>query len=110
MNWNQLNKQTQLEEIVNLSFQKPQAIFKHSTRCSISVMAKNRLDGAEVNEIDFYYLDLLSNRDISNEIADKFDVHHESPQIILIKNGKCIFDESHSGINIPDLLDAVSSN
>ena len=67
-------------------------------------MAKNRLERSkQPDEIDFYCLDLLKNRDISNTIADMFDVYHESPQILLIKNGKCTYDESHSGIDMNDI-------
>jgi hypothetical protein len=110
MNWIKLEQESQLDQIVELSHHKPQAIFKHSTRCSISTVAKNRLDKENVDVIDFYYLDLLAFRNISNGIAEKFNVYHESPQIILIKNGECIYDESHSGINIQDIFDAASLN
>ena len=110
MNWIKLEQESQLEQIVALSHIKPQAIFKHSTRCSISTVAKNRLDNSSVDEIDFYYLDLLAFRNISNSIAEKFNVYHESPQIILIKNGECIYVESHSGINIQDIVEAINLN
>ncbi len=110
MNWIKLEQESQLEQIVALSHNKPQAIFKHSTRCSISTVAKNRLDNSSVDAIDFYYLDLLAFRNISSSIAEKFSVYHESPQIILIKNGECIYDESHGGINIQDIVDAINLN
>jgi len=110
MNWIKLEQESQLDQIVVLSYTRPQAIFKHSTRCSISNVAKNRLDNSSVDEIDFYYLDLLAFRNISSTIAEKFSVYHESPQIILIKNGACIYDESHGGINIQDIVDAINLN
>ena len=110
MNWIKLEHESQLEQIVMLSYNKPQVIFKHSTRCSISTMAKNRLDSSSIDTIDFYYLDLLAFRNISNNIAEKFNVHHESPQIILIKNGECIYDESHGGINFQDIVEAIDLN
>ncbi len=105
MTWKDLHSEEQLQEIENNSFTNPQVIFKHSTRCSISSMAKNRLDKAEkpVNS-EFYYLDLIKFRNISNAIVDKFKVFHESPQVLVIKNGECVYDESHSGITIPDIL------
>ena len=85
---------------------KPQVIFKHSTTCSISKMALDRFERATAPEtIDFYYLDLLSYRSISNSIAETFQVHHESPQVILIKNGECIYDESHYGIMMDELVE-----
>ncbi len=107
MNWNTLTNEEQLDNIFKLSFTKPQVIFKHSTRCSISTVAKTRLDKSSVDTIDFYYLDLIANRNLSNLIAEKLNVHHESPQVILIQNGNSIYDESHSSINIDDLAAEV---
>jgi bacillithiol system protein YtxJ len=108
MNWKNLETETELNNLVNLSFTKPQAIFKHSTRCSISIVAKNRLDKNDSNLIDFYYLDLLLYRNLSNLVAEKWNVYHESPQVILIKNGICIYDESHSSIYFDDIIEAVN--
>ncbi len=110
MNWITLNNGDQLKEIAELSFQKPQLIFKHSTRCSISVTAKSRLDAVKDNSaVDCYYLDLLSYRNISNQIADVFKVHHESPQVILLKNGEVVYDESHLGITWFDIEEQVAA-
>lgn len=107
MNWKILENETQLNDLTEFSFKKPQAIFKHSTRCSISTMAKSRVEKSVIDSIDFYYLDLIAHRPLSNLIAEKFSVHHESPQILLIKNGECIFDESHNGINVQELEEAL---
>jgi len=106
MNWNILNDYNQVQNLVEASHLKPQAIFKHSTRCSISVMAKSRLERSEFPEqIQFHYLDLLQYRDISNKIAEQFGVHHQSPQILLIKNGECIFEETHSAISMDEIVE-----
>jgi bacillithiol system protein YtxJ len=106
MNWNSLIDEAQLEIIKNKSFEKPQLIFKHSTTCSISKMAFSRFERSEAPDtIDFYYLDLLNFRSVSNAIAEKFQVHHESPQVILIKNGDCIYDESHYGIMMDEVIE-----
>lgn len=105
MNWKPLTTTTQLAEIKEESVSKPVVIFKHSTRCSISAVAKSRLERAQAPEaISFYYLDLIRFREISNKIADDFNVPHESPQVLLIRNGECIYDESHSGITMDDLV------
>jgi bacillithiol system protein YtxJ len=105
MNWNQINSLNQLEQIKAASFVTPQVIFKHSTTCSISRMALVRFERATApNNVDFHYLDLLNHRPISNEIASIFQVHHESPQVILIKDGECIYDESHYGIMMDELI------
>ncbi|WP_418263121.1 bacillithiol system redox-active protein YtxJ [Flavobacterium faecale] len=101
VNWTPLTDIEQLGEIVFNSNEKPAVIFKHSTRCSISRMALKQFE----NEFDLesevtpYYLDLLENRAISNEIASKFDVFHQSPQLILIKDGQAVYDASHSDID-----------
>lgn len=99
MNWTPLQDVLQLTEIVNNSNITPQVIFKHSTRCSVSSMVKKRLDKNDAPEgTTFYFLDLIKHRSISNKIAEHFAVRHESPQILVINRGKCVFTESHSGI------------
>jgi bacillithiol system protein YtxJ len=106
MIWNNLVSLDDLTKIKELSYEQPQVIFKHSTRCSISVVAKNRLDKAiQPSGASFYYLDLLNHRDISAKIAEDYNVYHESPQILLIKNGECIYDESHSSIQMDDIVE-----
>jgi bacillithiol system protein YtxJ len=104
MNWIDLTDEQQLKTLKELSGQKPQLIFKHSTRCGISSMAKNRLErSTPPGNIDFYYLDLIRYRKLSQKIAEDFSVYHESPQILLIKNGQCVYDESHNGIQMDDI-------
>jgi bacillithiol system protein YtxJ len=106
MNWIPLTSEAQLDSISEQSFDKPQVIFKHSTTCSISNMALSRMDRSEFPAgIDFYLLDLKQYRSISNQIAEKFQVHHESPQVLLIKKGECIYDESHYGIQMDELVE-----
>jgi bacillithiol system protein YtxJ len=69
-------------------------------------MALSRMDRSEFPAgIDFYLLDLKQYRSISNQIAEKFQVHHESPQVLLIKKGECIYDESHYGIQMDELVE-----
>jgi len=111
MNWIPLQSEEQIQEIIKKSHEKAQVIFKHSTRCSISSMAKGRLDRSSAPEnAEFYYLDLIAFRDISNKVSSEFDVHHESPQILLIKNGECVYDESHGSISMDEIEEQVSVN
>lgn len=106
MQWIAITSVEQLDAIKEASFTKPQVIFKHSTTCSISKMALSRFEREEApTSIDFNYLDLLNFRNISSEIAEKFQVHHESPQVILLKNGECIYDESHYGIMMDEIIE-----
>ena len=104
MNWIPLTTEAQFEEILERSADKPQAIFKHSTRCGTSSMVLSRLERSVAPEtIDFYFLDLIAHRNISNRISEALKVYHESPQILLIKKGECTYDESHMGISMDDL-------
>ncbi|MEQ1554811.1 MAG: bacillithiol system redox-active protein YtxJ [Ferruginibacter sp.] len=104
MNWKDLTDKQGLAEIINASEKITQAIFKHSTRCSISTMAKSRLERETApKNVIFNYLDLITYRNISNQIAADFNVEHESPQILIIKNGKCIYNQSHNAINMADI-------
>jgi len=110
MSWKTLQEIAQLEEIIANSFQKPQVIFKHSTRCSISDVAKTRLErNAFPDNIDFYYLDLIAYRSVSNHIAETMQVQHESPQILLIKNGKCTYHEIHMSIQFDDIIEQAAA-
>ena len=99
-------EETPLDEIVKISFEKPVAIFKHSTRCSVSRMAWNQFSNQyaiEFEKMELYFLDLLAHRSISNEVAERFGVVHQSPQLIVIKDGKVVYDASHSDIDAQDL-------
>lgn len=106
MKWLPLETGAQLDELTEQSKTKPCVIFKHSTRCSISAMAKARIDKGEAREtVNFYYLDLIAHRAVSDRIAELFHVRHESPQVLLIKNGECIYEESHNGIRYDELME-----
>ena len=90
----------QLAEIIKKSNHKPVLIFKHSTRCGISrsVRSKFESDLNEVENVIYCYLDILSNRSISNEISEMFEVEHQSPQLIVIKGGIAVANFSHYDI------------
>lgn len=103
--WRPLTDIGQLNEIIHESTEKPIAIFKHSNRCGVSRMTLKQFE----NEYDLqdkitpYFLDLLENRQLSDEIANRFDVAHESPQLLLIRNGQPIYTASHGDIYADDL-------
>ena len=104
--WQHLESDRDLDQAIQRSHELPVVLFKHSTRCSISHMAKHRLESEwdlTKEEIIPVYLDLLTYRDISDEIASRFGVTHESPQILLIKDGICSYNSSHSQISVQDL-------
>ncbi len=101
LGWRQLTDLGQLNEIIAESADKPVIIFKHSTRCSVSRMVLKQFEiEFDLHEkITPYFLDLLEHRDISNEIASRFVVFHQSPQLIVIKDGNAIFNDSHGSID-----------
>lgn len=101
VNWIPLQLMGQLDELTAHSNEKPVLIFKHSTRCSISRFALKQFENEfELHDsTDAYFLDLITYREISNEIAARFGVQHQSPQLLLIKNGKAIYNASHSDID-----------
>lgn len=108
MNWIPLTTSAQVALIKEKSRETPQVIFKHSTRCSVSSMVLSRLERSDVPANgDFYYLDLIAYREISNQLATDFKVHHESPQVLLIKGGECVYDESHMAISMEEIAEQI---
>jgi bacillithiol system protein YtxJ len=104
--WIELTDVDQLQEIKEASIHKTKIIFKHSIRCGISRMVKNQFEedyAFNEQDADFYYLDLINNRAVSNAVEDIFQVIHESPQVLVIKNGVVVAHDSHGGINDIDL-------
>ncbi len=105
-NWISLQEIKQLDEIIADSFIQPILLFKHSTRCSISRMALKQFEKQFKTEekVALYLLDLIAFRTISNEIASRFDVEHQSPQILLLKKGKSVYNASHHQIDAAIVL------
>jgi bacillithiol system protein YtxJ len=114
MSYKILNEFNQLTEIDRNSNSKIQVLFKHSTRCSVSLFANKtmlgELSGFNDATADVYYLDLIAHRNISNEIALRYNVIHESPQILVIENGKCIYSASHDEVSLLDAVKAIGMN
>lgn len=109
MEWFPLNEINQLDEIIAESKENPVLIFKHSTRCIISrTVLKNFEKEFDLEgKVKPYFLDLLEFRPISNEIASLFNVTHQSPQLILVKDGKAIYNASHDNIEVKDLKNYI---
>ena len=110
--WERLTSVDQLKKAIEASAEKPALLFKHSTSCSISNMALNsfirKWEGTQ-EEIDIYYLDLLSYRDVSNAIAKETGVIHQSPQVIVLKNKKVVYTATHSSIDAGSALNAIKN-
>ena len=108
--WKLLADISQLDALEKESFDKPVVIFKHSISCGLSAMARYQLErdwDFPMGNLSFYFLDLINYRAVSNEIADRFGVHHQSPQIIVLKDGKAVYNTSHHKISIQDLKQAL---
>ena len=107
--WQELTTTNQLDKIEKKSNDKVQVLFKHSTRCGISRSVLNRFvnDYDLALDIDLYYLDLLNYRDVSNEIAHKFQVIHQSPQLLILKNGRVVHHASHHEIFAETINDEI---
>jgi bacillithiol system protein YtxJ len=110
MNWIPLETEEQIALIKNEA--DPSVIFKHSTRCHVSNMVLRyfekewkALDGVKV-----YYLDLITYSNLSNKVAETFQVHHESPQVIVVKNGECILDASHQDVSAQEIAEVLATN
>ncbi|MDF2435728.1 MAG: hypothetical protein K0Q95_104 [Bacteroidota bacterium] len=115
MNWSVISNETDASLLREKSFDpsvKALFIFKHSTRCSISSVAKDRLERSWKLDTDTYpafYVDVLTARPLSNKIADEFNVRHESPQLIILKEGKVIYTASHSEISYSEILTIINN-
>lgn len=109
--WSNLTEEKQIAEIINLSNSAPVYIFKHSTTCGISAQAKENIELSFKNSDKsflFYYLDLLKFRAVSNEVASTLNVHHQSPQLILVHDGKVVFTTSHHKIKATTIDESLS--
>ncbi|MCG8331545.1 MAG: bacillithiol system redox-active protein YtxJ [Chitinophagales bacterium] len=111
VNWFPLTSISQLSSINESSHEVPCLIFKHSTRCSISSVALNRLEktwNISENKVVPYFLDLIAYRDVSNAVAEEYGIRHESPQMLIIKEGRAVYDASHFEISINTLSEQLT--
>lgn len=113
LHWIPLESHEGIEQIKKRSYEVPCLIFKHSTRCNICTIAKYRLEDDwdfAADEMEAYYLDVLLFRPVSLQVAEMFQVHHESPQVLLIVDGECIYDASQLDITLEELRDGLTAD
>ncbi len=111
LEWHALESESQLKKIITESEKQPVAVFKHSTRCPISIAAKSRLErrwNIQPDSLRVYYLDLLAQPAISQQVATTFGVQHQSPQVLLVRGGKAIFNASHSDVTVAGIREALN--
>jgi len=109
MSWKPLTEQAQLEELA--ASNQPFLVFKHSTRCPVSSMAKRSVEydfDLLPEGLTLYYLDLIQFRTLSNYVAEKWQVRHESPQLLLLQGDSCLYYASHQDIELKDVLSVIS--
>ena len=110
MHWIHLTDEDQLQKIIVRSQEKPQVIFKYSNECHLSEIIFQRLQTNCCPEhVDFHFLDLSSYQNISTKVSETFHIQHQSPQVLLIKDGECIFEESHSEISLQEIMDHITA-
>ncbi|REC44469.1 bacillithiol system redox-active protein YtxJ [Chryseobacterium sp. 5_R23647] len=106
--WKTIKSEEDLEKAIKQSYENRVAVFKHSTSCFISkTVLKNfekEIENSDEQNVSFYFLDLLAFRPISNKIAEDFAIRHESPQLIVIENGKAINNASHQDISLSQIV------
>lgn len=109
MNWITLTSEKEVQALANSG--ELSLIYKHSPRCMTSLMAfRNMKSGSEADySIPFYMVDVIQNRDISRLVAETYNIRHESPQVLIVKDGKCIFDTSHESIVLKDIVSEIKS-
>ena len=111
--WKKLESEEALQALIGKSREVPSAIFKHSNRCSVSYLVMKRLEGEwdlDEKDLEIYYLDLVNDRDLSNKIESVFGVRHESPQLLVIKDGQSVYDASHGEISLKGLKEALNGS
>lgn len=111
MNWIELSTLEILDALVEKSFSRPVLIYKHSTSCAFSSVVRSRLEHAWSKKplnIDSYFLNVITHRQLSNGVAEMFQVEHQSPQILIIINGICVFHDSHFGVNHQAIQQAIT--
>jgi bacillithiol system protein YtxJ len=110
MHWIHLTDEDQLQKIVVRSQEKPQVIFKYSSCCDLSETIFQRLQKKRCPQhVDFHFLDLSGHANISEKVSTIFQVSDLSPQILIIKDGECIFNESHSEICLEQIMEHVTA-
>ncbi len=113
MNWKIITDIKDLDTISTLSKSTPCVIYKHSSRCTMSEMMQHILESDwkfEDDEVQPYFLDILQHRNIAIAIAERFEVYHQSPQLLLIQDEICTYDADHLDISVGELAESLADD
>ncbi len=108
--WIPLERKEQLKGITGRSDEVLQVIFKNSLTCGVSGMVRRSFEtnlSIPEGKADLHMLHIQDNRELSDEVSRAFEIRHESPQLLLIKNGKVVHHASHGQISFVDLTEWV---
>lgn len=108
MHWINLDSAARFDAL--LETEKVFAVFKHSTRCSISTNARYRLEREWIFDIPVYEVDVLRQRELSMHIAERSGIRHESPQLILFRDGQPVYHGSHTFIFVSEIESELIQN
>jgi bacillithiol system protein YtxJ len=111
MDWHEVTREAQVDQVIQQSQNKPQALLKHSTRCSISGIAKSRLEQAIAQqslEVDWHLLNVVKYRQLAQYVEEKLNVQHESPQLLVLVNGECVLDQDHMDIQLAEVAEVLA--
>ena len=106
-NFFRIDDQATLENLISDSTQKPVIVFKHSTACSISSRAYREMEKLE-GQVNI--LEVQSAREVSRELANRTGIRHETPQVIVLRDGKAVWNASHFDVKAADVMKAVESH
>ena len=99
--WIPLEDADQLEDFEKKGAPSVRVVFKHSTRCGLSAMMLRRFEATwagRAPDMDFYLLDLVRYRQLSDALAHRFELGHQSPQVLIIRQGTLVGSASHGDI------------
>jgi len=111
MEWYKITDSGDIDQVVNDSFAQPVLVYKHSPICGLSSNALQKLEkgwnALEAKKLKPYFVDVVAQRPLSQGIAQRFKIMHQSPQVLLIRDGICVYDIAHFEISVKDLERAV---
>ena len=106
MGFARITDTSSFQNLIERSNQVPVVIFKHSLTCPISASAYDQMSECEG---DIALVEVQRARELSNEIEDRLNVPHESPQVIVLRNGQVAWNASHFKITTDAVMTAVQN-
>jgi bacillithiol system protein YtxJ len=103
----------ELDAVLGESHRRPVLLFKHSYTCGVSAEALDELrlhiDEATSASIQYAMVTVQTHRDVSNAVSQRLGVRHETPQAILVRDGRVVWTASHFRVNAAELQKALTT-